>query len=743
MKVSKLGDNVPHDSAIAHATGTSIYIDDRAPTQGELFVDVIGSPVAKGMVKNIDAAQAQKIPGFVAMYTAKDLPGKNLWGSIFEDQPLLATETNYYGEPIAVIAAENPIALRLIKKSIHVACEEISPILTIEQAIAAESFIGKKVTIKRGDVETVFNTAPHTLEDVFVNKGQEHFYLETQASLAYPLENGDIEVHASAQHPTEVQHVVAKGLGLKHHQVVCVVKRMGGGFGGKESQASHFAALTALVAHKTKHPSRLVLDRDTDMTCTGKRHGFRNYYKVAFDDNGVILALKVHFFSDGGSYADLSPAVLERALYHADNAYFLENALITGQVCRTNLPPNTAFRGFGGPQGIVVIENIIEDIAVSLKLDALEVRERNCYGTHERHTTPYGQRVENNLLPEILQRLKTESGYARRRKEVQDFNRKSHTHLKGLALTPVKFGISFTTTHLNQGNALVNVHLDGTVQVSTGATEMGQGVNTQIAQIVAQGFGISVEDVKVMPTSTEKNPNTSATAASAGTDLNASAALIACEKIKKRLANCVREHAAGQTMNFKDLVNLAYHNRISLGEQGFYKTPHIHIDKKIYQGRPFLYYTQGAAMSEVMIDRFTGETKVLAAHILMDLGRVINSGIAYGQTCGGYIQGMGWLTSEDLVFDDKGVLLSHSPTTYKIPNIQDTPREFKIDFMDNPSFDLNVGRSKASGEPPLLTAISVWAAIKNAIAHTKAGQVFKLNIPATPEEILMTLKCSP
>jgi len=765
-----LGTDIPHDSAYSHVTGESVYIDDRLPTRGELHVDFVGSPVAHGIIKEINLEELKSLPGIVGVYTYIDLLGKNSWGSIEQDQPFLAEKTcHYIGEPIVVIAAESREALRSAKRKTNITMEEKKPLLSIDDALKNESLIGKKITIKKGNVETTFASAKNVLEGEFENKGQEHFYLESHASLVYPMENGDLEVHSSAQHPTEVQHLVAQALGLNYHQVVCLVKRMGGGFGGKESQSGHFAALAGLVAQKTGKPVRLILERDDDMAVTGKRHGFKNNYKVAFSDEGLIEAIEVNFHADGGAYADLSTAILERALFHVDNAYYFPNALITGTVCRTNLPPNTAFRGFGGPQGVALIESIIEDIATTLNKDAFNIRTLNCYAESERNTTPYGQTVENNMLPAIFTKLAETSAYENRKKSVKEFNETSETHVRGLSLTAVKFGISFTTKFLNQANAQVNIHVDGTVQVSTGATEMGQGVNTQISQIVADCFSIDASHVKVMTTSTEKNHNTSATAASAGTDLNGSAALLASEKIKKRLACCALDHFTeakaewspstdrntdiiefkdGWVINkekpkekiaFKDLLKKAYLNRVSLGEYGFYKTPKIDIDKTIYQGRPFLYYTQGASMSEVEIDRFTGESKVLATHILMDLGKMINPGISYGQTCGGFVQGMGWVTDEDLVFDDKGVVLSHSPTTYKIPNIQDIPRDFQINFIKNPTFNLNVRHSKAAGEPPLMTALSVWAAIKNALSSMNPGKIIPLKLPATAEEILNNL----
>lgn len=764
--------DLPHDSAVSHVTGTSEFIDDRPKQAGELIVEVVYSEVAHGEIKHIDIETALAIEGVVAIYSHQDL-SNNRWGSIVQDQPLLAEDhVNYIGEPILVIAAVSKSIAQAAKAAIDIQITAKNAILNTQQARLQQSYMGENYVMETGDVATAKAQATHHLQGQFINGGQEQFYLESQASLVYPEENDCLHVHVSAQHPTEVQHVVAKALGLSQHQVVATVKRMGGGFGGKESQSAHYAALAALVAHRTKKPARLVLSKDDDMIATGKRHPFCNDYQVAFDAKGKIQALTVDFYTDGGAYIDLTPAILQRAMFHVDNAYHLPHARITGTICRTHTHPHTAFRGFGGPQGAAVIEHIMEEIAQFLHLDALDVRRLNCYQGHQQ-ATHYGQVVENNMLPQLFAQLEKSADYRQRRAEINTFNRDALGIKKGLALTAVKFGISFTTRFLNQGNALVNVHVDGTVQVSTGATEMGQGVNSKIRKVVAETLGVAEPDVRLMATSTEKNANTSATAASSGSDINGAAAALACQKITDRLANIavqiwqgwvpdavnelsvqpeietdhvlfnngqvINRNNPNQWISFVELVKTAYLNRISLSDYGHYKTPDIHYDPKTGKGRPFLYYTNGVAASEVSIDTYSGEVKILRSDILMDLGRMINDGIDHGQTAGGFVQGAGWVTTENLYYNEAGKLLSHSPTTYKIPSIHDTPRIFNIDFIENHSNVMNIRGSKAVGEPPLLLGLSVWCAIKDAIHQAGIKDTSGLFIPATSEAVLTLL----
>ncbi|PYQ53670.1 MAG: xanthine dehydrogenase molybdopterin binding subunit, partial [Acidobacteria bacterium] len=511
--MTAVGKNIPHDSAAGHVSGESLYVDDVPFAKNELIVDHFWSPVAHGRIRSLDTTAACAVPGIVALYTYHDL-ARNLFGPIIKDEILLAEDVvTFIGQPIVVIAAENREAIRLAKAAIKIDIEKLEPVFTIDDAKRKKQFIGPTRRIARGDWEAAFANAEHILEGTWINGGQDHFYLESQAALAYPGEFDQLHVLSSTQNPSEVQEVIAHLLGLPINKVVVTTKRMGGAFGGKECQATHPAAMAALVAHKTKRPARIAYNKDDDMCVTGGRHPFQNDYKVAFTADGVITALQADLYSDGGAYADLSTAVMGRAMTHIDNAYYLPNVEIKGTICRTNFPPNTAFRGFGGPQGVATIENVIEEMAHYLKRDPLEIRIKNCYGIDDRNITPYSQVVRNNLLPKLFDEISRRADYAKRKKAVADFNARSSTHLRGLACTAVKFGISFNTKFLNQANALVNVYLDGSVQVSTGATEMGQGVNTKIRQLVADEFGIGVEHVIVMPTSTEKNNNTSATAA--------------------------------------------------------------------------------------------------------------------------------------------------------------------------------------------------------------------------------------
>ena len=781
--MSSVGKNIPHDSARGHVTGESVYVDDMPPARGELIVDFFWSPVAHGRIRSLDLEKARTVPGVVALFTWRDLH-HNLFGPIIQDEILLAQDVvTFIGQPIVVIGAESREAIRVAKEAIVADIERLDPVFTIDEAKRKKQFIGPIRTIKRGDAGAAFASAAHVLEGTFVNGGQDHFYLESQAAIAVPGELDQLTVHSSTQNPSEIQEVIAHLLGLPINKVTVVTKRMGGGFGGKECQATHPAAIAALVAHKTKRPARIAYNKDDDMRITGGRHPFQNDWKVAFDDDGVITALQVDLYSDGGAYADLSPAVMGRAMTHAENAYYIPNIEIHGTVCRTNFPPNTAFRGFGGPQGVINIENIIEEIAVYLTQDPLDVRMRNCYGVDDRNVTPYGQTLKNNTLPRLFREIRESAGYDRRVAAVAELNAASRTHLRGLACTAVKFGISFNTKFLNQANALVNVYLDGSVQVSTGATEMGQGVNTKIRQLVADEFGIDVERVILMPTSTEKNNNTSATAASSGADLNGGAAVDACHKIRARMIEVAAAHfarvedrqsclsqdspahaskdrqdclsstehivfadgyvfddrAPEQRVSFPALVKMCHVARVSLGDKGFYATQHLDWDADRGRGTPFLYFTKGCALSEVEIDRFTGAMRVLRSDLLLDIGKPINPGIDRGQITGAFVQGMGWLTNEEMRYAPDGELLSHSPTTYKIPNIQDLPPVFNVDWIENDTNTLNIRSSKATGEPPLLLAISVWMAVKNALSFVSGGAIPKLTAPATGEEILRRL----
>ena len=765
-----VGKNIPHDSAVSHVKGESIFIDDKPFLKNEILCGYLGSKIASGKLIAINIDKALAVEGVLGIYTHKDL-AHNRWGAIVKEQPILVDDRiSHQDEPLCVIAATNYKSIEEAKALVEVVVEQDNAVIDIQESIDKKMFLTEEKKISRGDVDKAFSDSSHVLEGVFENGGQEHFYLESHATAAYPLENNQIEVHSSSQHPSETQHVVAHSLGLRYHQVVCVVKRMGGGFGGKESQAAPFATLAALCAIKLKRPARLILNKDDDMQVTGKRHPFKNFWKVSFDDKGVISGYKINLFSNGGAFTDLSGSILERAMLHSDGCYYIPNIDIRGRVCKTNIHSNTAFRGFGGPQGNATIESIIEEISNTLGIDSSLIRQRNLY-QGKNLETPYGQVIEHNTLPEIYEKLLKSSNYDKRRKEIDEFNKSSDTHVKGLAFSGTKFGIAFTARFLNQGNALVNLHLDGTVQVSTGATEMGQGVNTKIQQVAAGAFGINADRVQVMATSTEKNHNTSPTAASSGSDLNCMATLIACEKICNRLKSVFESHFSGnlkkneeieldlgkkrdhiqftdskvvnvntkEEIDIGELIQIAYFNRVSLGDYAFYKTPGLGFDKETGEGQAFNYFTNGMAVSEVIIDTFTGELKVSQVDILMDLGRSINPGIDVGQVSGAFIQGMGWVTTENLVYSDDGRLLSHSPTTYKIPSIQDTPRIFNIDLITNEKNDVCVHRSKAVGEPPFLLGNSVWNAVKNALYYKKPRSASLLTLPATCEQIVTLL----
>jgi xanthine dehydrogenase large subunit len=770
------GRSIPHDSAPGHVTGTAPYVEDLPPMHRELWIDFVGSPVAAGRLKSIDAAEALAYPGVVAVYTAADQPahGAKTFGPIFHDEPFLPDdEVSYVGQPVAFVAAESRDAARRARALVKVEVEPTEPILTILAALAAASFLGPTRHIQRGDLDAAFAHAPNEIEGTFLNNGQEQFYLESQACQAIPGEQGQLKLISSTQNPTETQAVVAEVLGLSMHQVVCECKRMGGGFGGKETQSAIPALMVGLAAQKTGRPARVVYAKDDDMRLTGKRHEYRTQYRVAFDDDGRLLAVELDFVSNGGAFADLSTSIMERTLLHADNAYHLPAVKVRGRIAKTNLPPNTAFRGFGGPQGVVVIENLLQEIAQTLGLDALDVRRRNLYvdGDPKRSVTPYGQIVRDHVLHETFDQLEHTSDYRKRLAAVEAFNATSKTQLKGLALTAIKFGISFTTKFLNQGNALVNVYTDGTVQVSTGGTEMGQGLNTKIRQMVADEFGLLPDDVILMVTSTEKNINTSPTAASAGTDLNGSAAVEACRQIKERLAAFAAkqfeslerglvyspDHVVfedGQVYDDRDpplhggpvralpfgqLCDLARRDRVDLGARGFYATPGVDFNRETGRGNPFFYFTTGAAVAEVTLDRFTGDLTVDRVDMLMDIGDSINPGIDTGQLVGGFIQGMGWATTEELKYDDAGRLLSVSPTTYKIPNITDLPRDFRCDTIANPKHTINVRRSKAVGEPPLMLGVAPWLAVKHALSFVNPDALSPLQLPATNEQVLMCL----
>lgn len=770
----------PHESSKLHVTGEAHYVDDRPPQHNELHVGLIYSPHAKAHIKSINFNDAQKVQGVKGIFTASSLY-HNSWGSIINEQPFLASqEVNFVGEVVAIVAASSIEVLKKALPLCKVEYEIQKSILNIDDALVNKSFIGEERFIKRGNATLAIKNAPHKLENTIRIEGAEHFYLENQATIAYPEENDCLKIHCSTQHPTEVQHIIAEALNLPYQNVVVIAKRLGGGFGGKETQAAPFALYAALVAHHLRCPARLVLNKDDDMIMTGKRNPYVVNYQVGFDETGAIHGLACTFYGDGGAYADLSPAILERAMAHVDNAYYIPHALIKGRVLRTNFHPHTAFRGFGGPKGVATIEHIIEEMACFLKKDALDIRLKNCYN-HEKNTTPYGQKIENNCLPQLFDLLIEKSSYRERRKKLDIWNKDNKNNPRGMSLTAIKFGISFTTRFLNQGHALVHILKDGSVQVATGAVEMGQGVHSRIKTVIAEALGLNTKDIRIMPTATDKSANTSPTAASSGTDLNASAALFAISKIKQRLSalfiklmtipeeewpsntaalgltkeleldKCdqVLNFENGQAfflgqenhaIDYKKLILEAYLSRIPLSAYGFYKVPELNFNKVTGQGRAFLYFTQGVACSEVEIDPINGEVKLLQSDIIMDLGKPINYELDIGQIAGAFIQGVGWITTEALYYKN-GYLLSHSPSTYKIPTIHDIPRVFNIDLLKNDNNTINLKGTKASGEPPLMLCFSVWNAIKNALFYID-GKLPNLAIPATKERILRALSPS-
>ena len=761
-----------HDSARLHVQGRALYIEDLPRLEGELTLATAGAPCARGRITAVSLQAARAVAGVVAVLDHRDIPGKNRWGPVFEDEPfLVADEIGYLGQPVAIVVAESRAAALAGCAAVAIEATAEPPVLGIEEADRRGLHIGVERFIRRGDLATGWAAARHRVEGSFESGGQEQFYLESQAALAIPGEEGSMVVHSSTQNPTEIQKVVAEALGWRQNQVVCLCQRMGGAFGGKETQGALPAVFAALAAWKCGRPVRVVYTKDEDMQLTGKRHLVRTAYSIGCDPAGRITAAEFVVRSNGGAYADLSTAVLERTMLHLDNAYFLPHVAIAARVCRTNLPPNTAFRGFGGPQAMAVIENVMEEIALTLGRDALDVRRVNLYGSgpaSERAVTPYGQRVDRHRLPETFDRLEASSNYRSRRAQIEESNGREGVALSGLALVPVKFGISFTNKMLNQANALVNVYTDGTVQVSTGATEMGQGVNTKLALIVASELGIAYENVVVMPTSTEKNNNTSPTAASASTDLNGRAAVDACRQIRSRLvelaADLFAEPAAGlerapahvrfgddrcwderapqaKGLSFADLAHRARIERVDLGARGFFATPNIGFDRETGQGTPFAYYTTGACVAEVTIDRLLGTLTVDRLDVLMDIGKPIHLGIELGQIYGGLVQGIGWVTGEELVYDERGFLLSHSPTTYKIPNITDLPSAFHVELLEPDAAPQILRSTKAVGEPPLMLGIAVWCAVKNALSycgetpHARPRAIPDLKLPATREAI--------
>jgi len=750
--MAEAGTSRPHDSAHLHVTGAARYIDDESEPADLLHLAFGLSAHAHARITGMDLAAVRAAPGVVAVLTAADIPGVNDISPIAHDDRVLADgEVIWLGQPLFLVAATSRHAARAAARMGRVDYEPLPALLTIAEAQAAESFIEPTQRMARGDAEVALAAAPHRLSGRFALGGQDHFYLEGQIALARPGEDGQVHILSSTQHPSEVQHLVAHVLDRPSSDVTVEVRRMGGGFGGKETQPALFAAAAALVATVTGRPAKFRCDRDDDMVVTGKRHDFAVNYDVGFDDDGRLRGLRLMLASRCGATMDLSPSINDRAMFHADNCYFIPDVEILSERLRTHTVSATAFRGFGGPQGMLAIERVMDAVAAHLGRDPLAVRLANLYGPG-RDITPYGMRVEDNIAPQLIARLRADADYDARRAEIARWNTANPVLKKGIALTPVKFGISFTSLHLNQAGALVHVYADGSIQLNHGGTEMGQGLHTKVAQVVADVFGVPLGQVRITATRTDKVPNTSATAASAGTDLNGMAAFNAAQTIRARLvtflagvANCAEAdvrfeagavHAGDTQLTFAEVCRKAYFARISLSSTGFYATPDLHYDRATHTGRPFYYFAYGAAVAEVVIDTLTGEHRVLAVDILHDVGRSLNPAIDKGQIEGGFIQGQGWLTTEELVFDAKGRLLTHAPSTYKIPTASDRPARLNIALWDGENTRPTIHRSKAVGEPPLMLGISVFSAITQAVMAARGGASPDLDAPATCERIL-------
>jgi xanthine dehydrogenase large subunit len=753
-----------HESAHAQVAGAVAYIDDLPEVRGTLHAAPILSTQAHGKLTGVDSRAALAMPGVVAVVLAGDIPGDPQLAAFAGDEPVFASDTvQFVGQVVGVVVARSAQQARRAARKVVLHITPLPAILTVQEALQAQSFVLPPVQVRRGDAQAALQSAPNRLQGSLEVGGQEHFYLEGQIAYALPQEQNQWLVHSSTQHPGEVQHWVAHALGLDNHAVRVECRRMGGGFGGKETQAGHLAVWAAVAAHKTGQAVKLRLDRDDDFVITGKRHPFAYDYEVGFDATGRLTALQLRMAVNCGFSADLSGPVADRAIFHSDNAYYLEHVDITSYRCKTHVQSHTAFRGFGGPQGVILIEAVMGDIARHLGLDPLDVRLRNLYsdeptsdGRARRDTTHYQMRVEDNILQPLISRLADTSDYRARRAAIATWNAQSPVLKRGLALTPVKFGISFTATLFNQAGALVHVYTDGSVQINHGGTEMGQGLHTKVAQVVADELGIPLHRVLATASDTSKVANASATAASAGTDLNGRAAQFAARHVRDNLAAFVcgldgcgagairfeggQVHSPTRSRSFEEVVGMAYANRIQLWSDGFYRTPKIHYDKTTLTGRPFYYFAYGAACTEVAIDTLTGESRVLRVDILHDVGRSINPAIDIGQIEGGFVQGMGWLTTEELVWNARGQLSTHAPSTYKIPTAGDVPEHLKVDLWPEPNREDNVFGSKAVGEPPFMLGISVYEALRDAVACARDdGQKVSLTAPATAENVLRAL----
>jgi xanthine dehydrogenase large subunit len=760
----------PHESGLKHTSGEALYVDDLPAPPGLLVGQVIASPHAHARLVRRDARRARALPGVHAVLFAQDIPGVNDVSPVrgVHDEPLLATdEVHCVGQAVAFVVAESAALCRQAAALVELEYEVLPACLTIRDAIEQKAFLPHPFyrnhhVIRRGEPEAALMAAPVRIQGECMTGAQDHFYLETHVSLAVLEEDGAVRLWSSTQHPSEVQEKVAEVMGLGRHQVTVEVPRMGGGFGGKETQAAGFAALAALGAFYTRRPVKVWLNRDQDMEQTGKRHPFWARYDAGFSEDGKLLALKAELVSDGGWSNDLSHAILDRALFHLDNAYFLPNVEVAGRVARTNQPSNTAFRGFGGPQGMYVVEEVLNRAAERLALDPAEVRRRNYYREAPENQTHYGQVLEGNRIPRIHAELMSSSEYERRRAEIEQFNASSQWTKRGIGYQPVKFGISFTTSFLNQAGAFVVIYADGTVQLNHGGTEMGQGLHTKMRAVCAHELGLPVEHVRVMTTATDKVPNTSATAASSGSDLNGMAVKAACEVLRERLRPVAAKllqvegeakrvafsdgkvfvpGLAQRALRFEEVTLAAYAAQVSLSATGYYRTPDIGYDRMTGRGKPFHYYAFGGAVVEVEVSGLTGEHRIRRADILHDVGSSLVPTIDKGQVEGGFLQGVGWLTCEEVLIDAKGRLLTHSPDTYKIPALGDAPEDFHVALLERAPQEDTIHGSKAVGEPPFMLAIGAVTALRHAIsAFGPPRTEVELASPATPEAILRAVE---
>jgi len=747
-----------HDSAYKHVSGFAEYTDDIKEPDSTLYGAIGWSKKAHAIIKKIDLRNVISSEGVISVVTSEDIPGRNDVGPVFDGDPIFTNKkVEYYGQPLFAVAALSTEFARKAVLKAKVYYKELKPIVTIKDSLAKKKLLFKVRKIKRGHPNKALSNSKHRLKGNFTTGSQEHFYLEGQAAFAIPNEDNNMVIYSSTQHPSETQQIVAKMLNQKSNSITVLVRRIGGGFGGKETNFMT-ASICSLLAYKTKCPVKLRLDRDDDIVITGKRHEFFSDYEVGFNDEGEIKSLKLKLSSKCGMSPDLSLAINERALLHIDNAYFIPNLEVQNYLCKTNTSTSTAFRGFGGNQGMMSIENIIDNISRYLGKDPLEIRKKNFYKKNRRNITHYGMKIEDNVINEIFNKLIKKSNYKKRYSKIKKFNLKNKYKKKGIAITPVKFGISFTTIHLNQAGALVHIYTDGSVHLNHGGIEMGQGTHTKIAQLVSKSFGIPYEKVQISSTNTSKVPNTSASAASSTTDLNGAAALDAVKKIKLNLEKFIKNKykisakknvvyknekilIGKYIFKFNDIVQEAYLNRISLSSNGFYSTPKINFNKQKFYGRPFLYFCYGAAVTEVTLDTLTGENIIDKVDILHDAGNAINPALELGQIEGGFVQGQGWLTMEEVNWKANGQITTFSPSTYKIPAVSDMPKKFNVEiYKEGKNKEEVVNKSKTTGEPPLMLAMSVFFAIKDAIASTSNyRKIPNLDAPATPEKILLSI----